>query len=97
MATATATENKVSAETTAKNKLRLQAERRVLEAHQDEFNQVAEELFTEAGYTFRPRLTKTQRAEAKARKLLAENPELAKSLGITVADAGEAEDADNDE
>lgn len=72
-------------DTQKRNRLRNKAERIILERHRAEFNEVAEEIFSEEGLKYNRRLTDEERAEEKLNKLLAENPKLAEKLAAQAA------------
>src|SRR5688500_1222029 len=54
-----------------------EAQKRLREAHLDEFNTLHKEEAAKRGYDWKPRPTKAEKAEAELRRLLEENPELA--------------------
>lgn len=90
MATAKKTEETTTANTeiaapandqALKNRLRSEAEREVLNAHKDEFHELATRKFAENGLTFTRRLTEAEKAEKKMNDLLAQHPELAGKFG----------------
>lgn len=60
----------------AKNRLRNEAERIVLDRHKPEFYKVAEELYEANGFEFKRRLTDEEKAEQAIEKMLRENPAL---------------------
>jgi hypothetical protein len=82
MATATleptATDEEAVEETVQqkKNRLRNDAERRVLNKHRDELNEVTEALFKAEGIPYTRRLTEKEKAKKKIEDLLNEHPDL---------------------
>ena len=75
----------VSGETVqqTKNRLRNEAERRVLDRHKNEFYKEAERLYEENGFEFKRRLTDQEKAQQQIEKLLKENPELREQYAPT--------------
>lgn len=67
----------------AKNRLRNEAERIVLDRHKPEFHKVAEELYAANGYEFKRRLTEEEKAEQAIEKMLRENPSLREKYAPT--------------
>lgn len=69
------------------------AERRLMEAHEDEFRGYMEEEFSVRGLTYKPRLTAQEREErdAQERKLKAAQriAKIARSAGIDLDEASE--------
>lgn len=63
--------------TRLKAQLRAQAERTVIQRHQDEYHEEAEKLFAENGLEFTRRLSPKEKAEKEMKELLAKHPELA--------------------
>ena len=59
-----------------KNRLRNDAERKVLNKHRDELNAITEALFKENNLPYTRRLTEKEKAKKKIDDLLAEHPEL---------------------
>lgn len=70
-----------------RNRLRSVAERAVIDAHRDEFNAKADEVFAAEGLTFNRRLTKDEQAERKVQALLDANPGLREKLAGQLAQA----------
>ena len=66
--------------TRLKAQLRAQAERAVIQRHQDEYHEEAEKLFAENGLEFSRRLSPKEKAEKELRELLAAHPELAEKF-----------------
>lgn len=75
----------------AKNRLRNEAERIVLDRHKSEFHKVAEELYAKNGYEFKRRLTEEEKAEQAIEKMLRENPSLREKYAPTTIIADPAE------
>lgn len=67
----------------AKNRLRNEAERIVLDRHKPEFYKVAEELYEKNGFEFKRRLTEEEKAEQAIEKMLRENPALREKYAPT--------------
>jgi hypothetical protein len=65
-----------------KNRLRNDAERRVLNKHRDELNAITEELFVAEGLTYTRRLTEKEKAQKKIEDLLNEHPELREQYSV---------------
>jgi hypothetical protein len=63
-------------ESQKRNRLRNEAERKVINNHREEFNQVATELFAENGLVFHRRLTDEERAAKEIADKLNQFPEL---------------------
>lgn len=74
----------------AKNRLRNEAERIVLDRHKPEFYKVAEKLYAENGFEFKRRLSEEEKAEQAIEKMLRENPSLREKYAPTtvVVDKG---------
>lgn len=67
----------------AKNRLRNEAERIILDRYKAEFYKEAERLYAENGYEFKRRLTEQEKAQQKIEELLAQNPELREQYAPT--------------
>lgn len=67
----------------AKNRLRNEAERIVLDRHKPEFYKVAEELYAKNGFEFKRRLSDEEKAEQAIEKMLRENPSLREKYAPT--------------
>lgn len=59
-----------------RNRLRNEAERKVINNHKDEFVRIATDLFAEHGMEFNRRLTESEKAQKTVEDLLAQYPEL---------------------
>lgn len=77
----------------AKNRLRNEAERIVLDRHKAEFYEEAERLYAKHGFEFKRRLTEEEKAAQTIEKLIQQNPALRERYAPTtlVADASAAE------
>lgn len=70
-------------------RLKTQATNTLIESHRDEFNKLAENLFSENGLEFKRRLTDEEKAEKELDDLLAKNPALRDKLAAKAAEGGE--------
>lgn len=76
-------------------RLKTQAINQLIENHRDEFNQIAEQTFTENGLEFKRRLTDEEKAEQELAKLLERNPNLRSKLNnYASAPQGEQHEGD---
>ena len=78
--------------TKLKGQLRAQAERIVVQRHQDEYHAEAEKLFAENGLEFTRRLSPKEKAEKEMRELLEKHPELASKFPQAVPEPVTDED-----
>lgn len=67
----------------AKNRLRNEAERIVIDRHRDEFYAEAERLYEANGFEFKRRLTEEEKAAQQIEKLLQANPALREQYAPT--------------
>lgn len=68
--------------TRLKAQLRAQAERAVIQRHQDEYHEEAEKLFAEHGLEFSRRLTKTERKAKELEDIIKNHPDIAQRYGL---------------
>lgn len=66
----------------ALRKIYAEATRELREAHRDEFNELRRKKAQERGIDWSPEPTKTEKAAAQIRRMLAEDPDLAEHLGF---------------
>lgn len=70
-----------------KGQLRAQAERTVVQRHQDEYHVEAEKLFAEHGLEFTRRLSAQEKREKELKEIIKNDPELARKYGLIKAEA----------